>query len=292
MADERRAWRGCTVVGAAMAAAATLLLCGCASMPNDPAPRSGMYGRGYNRPTQDHRLAQARPRTYNRPYEVRGRWYTPADAPGYDETGLASWYGYESGHRTSDGEAFTLEGLTAAHRTLPIPSLLEVTNLDTGARVVVRLNDRGPFVEGRLLDVSHAAAQRLGMLGHGTARVRVRYLGPATPFGSQQVARVAPPAPREDVDDGVDPLQLVATVPQARGVGGDARVQAAAFADEGLARLAADRLGDVGACSVEPLERATGVRWRVVISGAPGEQGRLIAEAAALGFPGARALAD
>ena len=249
-------------------------------------------------PLEGRTPGQARLRAYNRPYEVRGRRYTPVDAPGYDETGLASWYGYESGRRTADGEAFTLEGLTAAHRTLPIPSLLEVTNLQSGARVVVRLNDRGPFVEGRLIDLSHEAARRLGLLGHGTARVRVRYLGPAGAWPTRQVARAAPahappPAMRLEPVGAIDPMQLVATLPPAgQGAGAAARVQAGAFADPRLARMAADRLGEVGACTVEVLGRSSGVQWRVVVSGAPGDGARLVAEAAALGFPGARVLAD
>ena len=129
------------------------------------------------------RLANGRPRAYNRPYQVRGRWYTPADQPGYDRVGLASWYSYESPSRTTaDGERFDIRIPTAAHTTLPIPSWLEVTNLDNGRSLKVRLNDRGPFVSSRILDVSRGAAEQLGFLQRGTARVRVRYLGPAGPL--------------------------------------------------------------------------------------------------------------
>lgn len=267
----------------AVLAVATLQLGACASAPHAV-------------PLDGRTPGQVRLRAYNRPYEVRGRRYTPVDAPGYDETGVASWYGYESGRRTSDGEAFTLEGLTAAHRTLPIPSLLEVTNLDTGARVVVRLNDRGPFVDGRLVDVSRAAAARLGMLGRGTARVRVRYLGPAGAWATRRIAREAPPPDVRRLDEAtaVDPLQLVSTLPAAPppGAGLQARVQAAAFADRRLAELAADRLGRLGACTVEPLERPEGVLWRVVVSGAPGDVANLAEAVAELGFPGAHVLAD
>ena len=110
--------------------------------------------------------------------ERHGHQY--ADQPGYDRVGLASWYGYESssGH-TADGERFDARLATAAHTTLPIPSWLEVTNLQNGRSARLRLNDRGPFVGGRILDVSKAAALELGFYGRGTARVRVRYLGPA-----------------------------------------------------------------------------------------------------------------
>lgn len=170
-------------------------------------------------PLEGRTPGQTRPHAYNRPYVVKGRRYVPVDAPRYDETGVASWYGYESGRRTADGEVFTLEGLTAAHRTLPIPSLLDVTNLETGARVVLRLNDRGPFAQGRLLDVSHEAARRLGFLRAGTARVRVRYLGPAParPVAPTQAelprSRPRPPALRTPV---ADPLELVADLPPDR----------------------------------------------------------------------------
>ena len=148
-------------------AAAALSLAACATAP----PPSSMP-----------RLADGRPRAFNRPYQVRGRWYTPADQPGYDKVGLASWYSYESPSRTTaDGERFDIRILTAAHTTLPIPSWLEVTNLDNGRSLKVRLNDRGPFASGRILDVSRGAAEQLGFLQRGTARVRVRYLGPAGP---------------------------------------------------------------------------------------------------------------
>ena len=150
-------------------AAAALSLAACATAP----PLSSMS-----------RLADGRPRAFNRPYQVRGRWYTPADQPGYDKVGLASWYSYESPSRTTaDGERFDIRVPTAAHTTLPIPSWLEVTDLDNGRSLKVRLNDRGPFVSGRILDVSRGAAEQLGFLQRGTARVRVRYLGPAGPLG-------------------------------------------------------------------------------------------------------------
>jgi len=113
-------------------------------------------------------------------YEAFGRTYrTLESAEGYEEEGVASWYGEEfQGRRTSSGETYDLYAMTAAHRTLPLPSYVEVTNLENGRRVVVRVNDRGPFHEDRVIDVSYAAAYRLGMLAKGTARVRVRALQP------------------------------------------------------------------------------------------------------------------
>ncbi|NJD20584.1 MAG: septal ring lytic transglycosylase RlpA family protein [Gemmatimonadetes bacterium] len=113
-------------------------------------------------------------------YEVLGTVYrVMEDTRGYEEEGMASWYGEEfQGRRTSSGEPYDMYAMTAAHRTLPLPSYIEITNLGNGKRVVVRVNARGPFRGGRLIDVSYAAAHRLGMLGGGTARVRIRALQP------------------------------------------------------------------------------------------------------------------
>jgi rare lipoprotein A len=115
------------------------------------------------------------------PYQVGGVWYRPTYQPHYDEKGLASWYGPQSRyHTTANGERFDEGVATAAHRTLPLPCVVEVTNLDNGRKTRLRVNDRGPFVKGRLLDVSRKGAQELGFWGQGTAHVRVRYVGPAS----------------------------------------------------------------------------------------------------------------
>lgn len=109
------------------------------------------------------------------PYRVRGTTYTPAADPGYDMLGLASWYGSESGRQTANGERFRPGGVSAAHTTLPLPSYVEVTALDTGRRILVRVNDRGPFTgQGRILDLSRGAAEALGARGRGVVPVRVR----------------------------------------------------------------------------------------------------------------------
>jgi rare lipoprotein A len=91
--------------------------------------------------------------------------------PALAECGVASWYGPESGHRTANGERFPTAELTAAHRTLPFGTRLRVTDVATGRSITVRINDRGPFVRGRIIDLSREAARRLGMIGRGTARV-------------------------------------------------------------------------------------------------------------------------
>jgi rare lipoprotein A len=115
-----------------------------------------------------------------RPYKVFGVWYYPiADAAGFQEQGFASWYGPGfHGKKTSNGEVYDMHALTAAHKTLPLGTHVRVTRTDTGKSVVVRLNDRGPFVDDRIIDLSRAAAQSLDMIGSGTARVRIEALQP------------------------------------------------------------------------------------------------------------------
>jgi len=114
------------------------------------------------------------------PYQVGGIWYVPREQPDYDVTGVASWYGDAFNQKpTANGEIFDMGAISGAHTTLPLPSMVEVTNLDNGRKLMVRVNDRGPFVGGRVIDLSHAAARELGYDQQGLARVRVRYVGPA-----------------------------------------------------------------------------------------------------------------
>ena len=111
------------------------------------------------------------------PYEIAGVWYFPAEDFGYDQTGIASWYGSQfHGRATANGERFDMNTLSAAHKTLPMPSFVRVTNLENGRSLNLRVNDRGPFVRGRVIDLSRRAAQLLGFEHRGTARVRVQIL--------------------------------------------------------------------------------------------------------------------
>ncbi|MFN4358577.1 septal ring lytic transglycosylase RlpA family protein [Sphingopyxis alaskensis] len=113
-------------------------------------------------------------------YTIRGATYVPAAAPDYDAVGYASWYGSESGDRTANGERFRPDWITAAHTTLPLPTYVEVTALDTGRRIIVRVNDRGPFAgRGRIIDLSRGAAEALGLRAQGHAPVRVRRVEPS-----------------------------------------------------------------------------------------------------------------
>ena len=153
------------------------------------------------------------------PYQVKGVWYTPKVDYNYDETGTASWYGPGFDRQpTADGEIYDMNQVSAAHKTLPLPSIVEVTNLQNGRALRVRVNDRGPFVDGRLIDMSRRSAQLLGFEGSGTAPVRVKIIkdesirvaqaamrgelgavavAQAAPtYGTTPVARTAPAAAR------------------------------------------------------------------------------------------------
>ena len=123
-----------------------------------------------------------------KPYAIDGVWYYPAVDYNYAETGIASWYGSDfHGLATANGETYDMNALTAAHRTLPMPSMVRVTNLENGRQIALRVNDRGPFVNNRILDVSRRAAQLLGFETQGTARVRVEIME----LESRQLAMLA-----------------------------------------------------------------------------------------------------
>ena len=111
------------------------------------------------------------------PYTIKGITYVPRHDPTYDRVGIASWYGEDfHGRLTANGEVYDMHDLSAAHPTLPLPSFVRVTNMSNGRSVVVRVNDRGPFARGRIIDLSNRAARELGFARRGTAQVRVTYL--------------------------------------------------------------------------------------------------------------------
>jgi rare lipoprotein A len=145
------------------------LFSGCASKPP-------LLDQAATAPYVSHHQASRHKAAYNRPYKVKGKTYYPmASAAGYSEQGIASWYGYESGNRTAMGTRFKPQDYTAAHKTLPLPSKVRVTNLHNGRSVIVLVNDRGPFKKNRLIDLSHGAAKKIGL--HGLAKVKIEYLG-------------------------------------------------------------------------------------------------------------------
>lgn len=209
-----------------------------------------------------------------RPYQIRGRWYRPEEQPRYDETGMASWYGDQfHGRPTATGERFDMNALTAAHKTLPLPGLVEVTNLANGRRVVLRVNDRGPFVDNRIIDLSRGAADALDLRRAGVGEVRVRYLGRAPRQGggsTLQYAAAPPSAPAPAA--GPVPYESVAYLPpppvaaprpfEAPPAAPPAGlwIQAGTWPDAREARRAADRLG--GGATVE---QAAPGRYRVLV---------------------------
>lgn len=146
-------------------------LAGCASLPPPPAPVAAPA------PQPEPKATPSGTYKVGSPYQIDGVWYYPRVDYSYNETGIASWYGPGFHTKaTANGEAYNENELTAAHQTLPMPSLVRVTNLENGRSIVVRINDRGPFVSGRLIDMSRRGAQLLGFDQQGTAKVRVEIL--------------------------------------------------------------------------------------------------------------------
>jgi rare lipoprotein A len=127
-----------------------------------------------------------------KPYSVNGRIYVPSENPSYRAEGIASWYGPDfHGRLTANGEVFDMHAISAAHPTMPLPSYARVTNLDNGQSIIVRVNDRGPYVRNRIIDLSIGTAKALDSYGHGIARVRVEYVGQAPLEGSDDAMLLA-----------------------------------------------------------------------------------------------------
>lgn len=168
------------------------------------------------KPTQQTKMPQGY--KLGRPYQVAGVWYYPNFDAYYDETGIASWYGADfHGRPTANGERYDMNELTAAHKTLPLPSRVRVTNLENGRALILRVNDRGPFVAGRIIDVSRRGAQLLGFQKNGIAKVRVEYLdlAPVTMLASNKPKTVVAGASSTDEVQSVkaSPPPDVATQP-------------------------------------------------------------------------------
>lgn len=164
----------CLIIGLVVIAALT----GCATS-HQPASAP--------RQTDAGRVTTARkiPAT-QRPYQINGIWYYPlASAHGYRQKGIASWYGKDfHGKKTSCGETYNMYGISAAHKTLPMGTDVEVRNLENGQSIRLTINDRGPFVDGRIIDLSYGAAQKIGVARPGTARVEVAAVGTSAPRGA------------------------------------------------------------------------------------------------------------
>jgi rare lipoprotein A len=212
------------------------------------------------------------------PYEVAGRKFYPKEDPNYDKVGVASWYGPQFHKRmTSNGEWFDMNYMSAAHATLPIPSYARVTSLENGRQIVVRINDRGPFVGTRIIDLSRRSAETLGFKDKGMAKVRVQYLGPA-PLGDdtmklaqmnrgvpmeRQVASAARPRQPEP-----EPASETMTASNGKGF----FVQVGAFADPDNAERARTELADAGPVEVVPQNANYGTLYRVRIGPLEDEQ--------------------
>jgi len=235
-----------------------------------------------------------------KPYQVAGVWYYPDVDLEYRETGIASWYGPGfHGRRTANGEIYDQDGLTAAHRTLPMPSMVRVTNLENGRSIVVRINDRGPFKHGRIIDLSRRGAQLLSFLKKGTAKVEVQILetesrqaaavaqrrdaskdapdpAPVVPvvmtplptngFGETVVAPLAPPAPLPP--SRFTTRQVVETKPDGKVTRrivdpGDIYIQAGAFLHRDNATRLRSRLADLGETSISEKRINDKVFYRV-----------------------------
>ncbi len=254
-----------------------------------------------------------------KPYQVGGVWYTPREQPNYDEVGTASWYGNAFHLKaTANGELFDMNAVTAAHTTLPLPSLVEVTNLENGRKLKVRVNDRGPFVGNRIIDLSYEAARQLGFERKGLAQVRVRYLGAATepprepwltyakaqpvspppsqPTAIQTVSTA--PAPAAITSKPLAPLTGAALPALGPGVARDApaavdpplRIQAGAFSTAANAQRAVEQLAGAGEAFIEPLQRDGHTLYRVLLS-APADEAEAYAlreRVAEIGFADAR----
>jgi len=222
---------------AALLLGGLLSLLGCSSQPAYDGDDSSDNGYITPRPIDPGSIADAVPRVeprsrYGNPdtYRVFGQTYrVMADGRGFVERGMASWYGPKfHGKRTSSGEPYDMYQMTAAHKHLPLPSYVRVTNLDNGRTAIVRVNDRGPFHSKRIIDLSYSAAVKLDVVRSGTARVEIRAIDPRRPNSIP----ATPAAP------------ILASGTPAGANGGDIYLQAGAFASEVNAQLLHQRLED------------------------------------------------
>jgi rare lipoprotein A len=292
--------------------AATALLVACAQAPRRPGPAPPPVTAPPGAASAPEPVPRAEPRSAsgNPPfYEVGGhRYVVLASAAGYRERGVASWYGADfHGLRTATGERYDMFAMTAAHKTLPIPCYARVTNLSNGHSIVVRINDRGPFVANRIIDLSYTAANRLDMIRNGTAFVEVTTLTPAgesstdlpvtTPEASAAgagLSNVPPVTAALEPAPAAPPGSATPAAP-AVSISSHFYIQVGAFSQADNARRAAQKLRDAGLEHVmtqaptadQPLQRV-----RIGPISSVQEFDQLIARLSALGFPSARLAQD
>jgi len=262
-----------------------------AQPPASPAPPSAKYylddGPGLTPPPDLDAIPDAMPRleplhrAANRPYAVLGREYTPATTlHPYRERGIASWYGRKfHGQKTSTGETYDMYAMTAAHPTLPLPSYARVTSVASGRSVVVRVNDRGPFLHGRIIDLSYAAAHRIGIAQNGSGEVDVQAILPDSLAQARQASQAplppvaaaqaieAPLAPAAAIDALARNPDAVPVAP----VAGGYSIQLGAFANFANAQaFLAHVQNQLATAQVEPKIRQAGGLYRVYIGPYPG----------------------
>ena len=201
------------------------------------------------------------------PYRIAGRTYYPKEDPNYDKTGTASWYG-DAFHKrqTANGEWFDMNALTAAHPTLPLPSYVRVTNLKNNKSLVVRVNDRGPYARGRIIDMSKRSAKVLGFQNDGTTKVRVQYLG-AAPLEYEDTDIVAM---NQKYRTRGRPETRVAETPPARESVTPAKapasgyyIQAASFSNRDFALQLGRRLSSIGQVAIDEQPVGSSIYYRV-----------------------------
>jgi rare lipoprotein A len=245
-----------------------------------------------------------RPYLVGQPYTISGKTYYPKEDFDYDRTGIASWYGSDfHGRRTANGETYDMNAMTAAHTTLPMPTIVRVTNLENGRSVTLRVNDRGPFVDDRIIDLSRAAADALGMRDKGIARVRVQvvkeaslrlkreaerrvaeyetrppetveYVPPPAPVRSYELPRqeaaapTRPPGPPRQLHREPDPRGLGGLAPGGRtpgppGATGRYYVQAGSFTERDRAERVRASLADLGPARISEVWVGDSLYFRV-----------------------------
>lgn len=266
------------------------------------------------------------------PYQIDGVWYYPAVDYTYDETGIASWYGEQfHAKTTANGDVFDMNALTAAHRTLPMPSVVEVTNLENGRTLQVTVNDRGPYARGRIIDLSRRSAQLLGIERQGTAKVRVRilaepsrqlamqYTGGKDNSGLVEVNGVrgaprsvvataeipgTPPAPKPPQGKGAPATATVTTPTVVTPTTGTVKVvqvrptniyiQAGAFSEYNNANRVRSSLSGLGPIAISQANAGKQIMFRVRLGpiASVAEADKLLERVAASGYPEARVVVD
>ncbi|WP_454759963.1 septal ring lytic transglycosylase RlpA family protein [Caulobacter segnis] len=329
----QQAWRTLRTLGLMAVAAASLAAC---ATPKYETGKSGYTATARNDTTRGSAPRAGSTvgkdgkalRGTEKPYQINGIWYYPKADQDYNVVGLGSWYGDQfHNRRTANGELFDMNIPSAAHKTLPLPSLVEVTNLDTGQKMIVRVNDRGPFVGDRVIDLSKAAAQQLGYYRQGVAKVRVKYIGPASKSvfdPPRQYARTStpPPAPvrtgPRSFDDIKEPTQRVQVLPSRpepdwaqtsapimqsapqinppdrvyAAAKSAYRVQAGSFSSRENAEKAVRQLSGTGQAAIDTIERANGTLYRVTVTAGQdeGSAWSLRDRVESLGYQGATVL--